>query len=124
MLLPAAALQLLKALPRVEGGVHVFYASCGGRRSDMSLAAVMRHGGGCSASRFPVNIPRLVWRENALFARTRRALAHTLENKVEAAYRRGDALEKRREMMTAWAKFCAQKSTIKPVKSVSSPLED
>ena len=31
------------------------------------------------------------------------ALAHVLANKVEAAYRRGDALEKRRTMMQAWA---------------------
>jgi hypothetical protein len=34
------------------------------------------------------------------------ALAHTLENKVEAAYRRGDALEKRRLMMQEWADYC------------------
>lgn len=33
------------------------------------------------------------------------ALAHTIENKVEAAYRRGDLFAKRRELMTAWAKF-------------------
>ncbi|WP_394682194.1 integrase [uncultured Comamonas sp.] len=33
------------------------------------------------------------------------ALAHTLENKVEAAYRRGDALENRREMMSQWSLF-------------------
>lgn len=33
------------------------------------------------------------------------ALAHTLDNKVEAAYRRGDALEKRRLMMIDWARF-------------------
>lgn len=30
------------------------------------------------------------------------ALAHTIENKVEAAYRRGDLLDKRRELMLAW----------------------
>ncbi|QLL63868.1 DUF4102 domain-containing protein [Sinorhizobium mexicanum] len=34
------------------------------------------------------------------------ALAHTIENKVEAAYRRGDLLDKRREMMVSWEKFC------------------
>lgn len=34
------------------------------------------------------------------------ALAHTLENKVEAAYRRTDFLVKRRELMKAWADFC------------------
>ena len=35
-----------------------------------------------------------------------KALAHTIENKVEAAYRRGDLLKKRRELMEAWANFC------------------
>lgn len=34
------------------------------------------------------------------------ALAHTIENKVEAAYRRGNLLEKRRGMMEAWAQHC------------------
>ena len=33
------------------------------------------------------------------------ALAHTIKNKVEAAYRRGDLFEKRRELMDAWAGF-------------------
>lgn len=35
------------------------------------------------------------------------ALAHLVGDKVERAYRRGDALEKRRELMEAWAKFLA-----------------
>ena len=34
------------------------------------------------------------------------ALAHTIENKVEAAYRRGDLFQKRRQLMEAWARFC------------------
>lgn len=33
------------------------------------------------------------------------ALAHTIKNKAEAAYRRGDLLEKRRELMATWASF-------------------
>lgn len=33
------------------------------------------------------------------------ALAHTIENKVEAAYRRGNLLEKRRTLMIDWAKY-------------------
>lgn len=33
------------------------------------------------------------------------ALAHIIENKVEAAYRRGDLFQKRRELMDAWAGF-------------------
>lgn len=33
------------------------------------------------------------------------ALAHTVENRVEAAYRRGDLFDKRRELMTLWSQF-------------------
>jgi integrase len=35
------------------------------------------------------------------------ALAHTVSDKVEAAYRRGDLFLKRRQIMEAWAKFCS-----------------
>ena len=34
------------------------------------------------------------------------ALAHTIKNQTEAAYRRGDLLEKRRTLMETWAKHC------------------
>jgi integrase len=34
------------------------------------------------------------------------ALAHTVGNKVEAAYRRGDLFDKRRALMAEWAAFC------------------
>jgi integrase len=36
------------------------------------------------------------------------ALAHAVGNKVEAAYRRGDLLEKRRMLMEEWAAYCAR----------------
>lgn len=39
------------------------------------------------------------------------ALAHTVANKVEAAYRRTNYLDKRREMMTDWAMFCSDAIT-------------
>ena len=35
------------------------------------------------------------------------ALAHALPDRVEAASRRGDMLEKRRRLMEEWAAFCA-----------------
>jgi integrase len=35
------------------------------------------------------------------------ALAHAVGDKVEAAYRRGDLFQKRRQLAEAWAKFCA-----------------
>jgi len=36
------------------------------------------------------------------------ALAHTISDKVEAAYRRGDLFEKRRKLMGDWAAWCAR----------------
>jgi integrase len=33
------------------------------------------------------------------------ALAHALKDKTEEAYQRGDLLEKRRKLMTAWAQY-------------------
>src|SRR5262249_13633821 len=35
------------------------------------------------------------------------ALAHVVSDEVEAAYRRGDLFEKRRQLAEAWARFCA-----------------
>ena len=47
------------------------------------------------------------------------ALAHTIENKVEVAYRRGDLFEKRRELMEAWSRYCDQpKSSAAKVVSI------
>ncbi len=36
------------------------------------------------------------------------ALAHTIGNKAEAAYRRGDLFNKRRGLMDAWASYCGE----------------
>ena len=38
------------------------------------------------------------------------ALAHVIENKAEAAYRRGDLFDKRRKLMESWATYCGSKS--------------
>jgi integrase len=40
------------------------------------------------------------------------ALAHTVGDKVEAAYRRGDMFEKRQRLMDTWAEFCAMTQKI------------
>ncbi len=48
------------------------------------------------------------------------ALAHAIENKTEAAYRRSDALEKRRKLMAAWAAYC--KSAAKGGRGNVTPL--
>jgi integrase len=38
------------------------------------------------------------------------ALAHVIGDKAEQAYRRSDALEKRRKLMEAWAAYCEPKA--------------
>lgn len=102
------ALELLKNLPKIDNSPLLFPAPRGGELSDMSLTAVMRrmeisavpHGFRSSFRDWAgdrTNYPREL---------AEQALAHTLTNKVEAAYRRSDALERRREMMQEWAEFC------------------
>jgi hypothetical protein len=34
------------------------------------------------------------------------ALAHVVGDQTEAAYRRGDLFEKRKQLMSAWARYC------------------
>jgi integrase len=36
------------------------------------------------------------------------ALAHVVGDDTERAYRRGDALEKRRQLMETWAAYCSR----------------
>jgi integrase len=51
------------------------------------------------------------------------ALAHTVSDKVEAAYRRGDLFQKRRQIMEAWAKFCDMPATageVVPMRAIAA----
>lgn len=108
--LSQAAVELLTALPRAADTNLVFPAPRGGQLSDMTLTAVLRrmhvpavpHGFRSTFRDWAAertNYPREV---------AELALAHTIGDKVEAAYRRGDLFEKRRRMMTEWARFLAQ----------------
>lgn len=106
--LSSEALRLLKALPRIEGSSYVFPGRQGGDLSDMSLSKVTREmqvdavpHGFRSTFRDWVGDATNYPRDLVEFA-----LAHTLDSKTEAAYRRGDALEKRRHLMEDWAQFC------------------
>jgi integrase len=106
--LSAAAVKLLKKLPRMEGIDLVFPGTKKQLLSDMAMTAVMRR---MKAEAVPHGF-RSTFRdwagEKTNYPRelAEQALAHTLGSKVEAAYRRGDALEKRRGMMEDWAHFC------------------
>jgi integrase len=41
------------------------------------------------------------------------AYAHTVPDKTEAAYRRGDMLQKRRQLMTDWAHYCGSNANVR-----------
>jgi integrase len=50
------------------------------------------------------------------------ALAHAVSDKVEAAYRRGDLFQKRRQLAEAWARFCATPPTTGRVVPIRQPV--
>jgi integrase len=118
------AVSLLEALPRFEGSPFVFPASRGGMLSDMTLSATMRRmheaEQDCGGEGFVDRTSKRPAVPHGLRSTFRDwiaeltqfpgdmaevALAHKLSNAVEAAYRRGDMMEKRRAMMAAWAGF-------------------
>lgn len=51
------------------------------------------------------------------------ALAHAIDSKTEAAYRRGDLFEKRRRLMDAWAEFCGKISASGTVVALKTGLK-
>jgi integrase len=65
--------------------------------SDMTLAAVLRRMNLGHRTSFPRELAEA-------------ALAHAVGNAVEQAYRRSDALNKRRKLMEAWVAFCEPKA--------------
>ncbi len=117
--LSAAALDLLRALPRVGDGALIFPSAKRGEHgqeamlSDATLAAVMDRLGfkdrdGRGAVPHGLRSTFRDWageRTSYPGDMAEIALAHALDSKTEAAYRRGDMLDKRRKMMEDWAGF-------------------
>ena len=122
--LSACAVAMLEALPRLRDNLLVFPAARGGQLSDMTLSATMKRmhesdmaQGGTGfidrTSKRPA-VPhglRSTFRDWAAEMTqfpgdmAEVALAHKISNAVEASYRRGDMIEKRRRMMCDWADF-------------------
>jgi integrase len=106
--LSKAASKLLQSLPKGQGADLVF-PGMRGPLSDMSLSAVLR--------RMKVDATvhgfRSTFRDwvsehtNHSSEVAEMALAHAVSDKVEAAYRRGDLLDKRSALMTDWSVFLA-----------------
>jgi integrase len=79
--------------------------------SDMSLTAVLRRMGRGDITVHGFRSTFRDWCAEAAGSSFPRevcehALAHSLPNKVKAAYRRGDLLDKRILLMQAWADYC------------------
>ncbi|MEP2892914.1 integrase arm-type DNA-binding domain-containing protein [Roseibium sp.] len=122
--LSSQALSLLSSLPRLPANDLVFPAARGGILSDMTLSKAMKRlherdlrdaGIGyvdrvSSRPAVPHGL-RSTFRDWAADRTSfpgemaEIALAHKVSNAVEAAYRRGDMIEKRRVMMQAWSDF-------------------
>ena len=107
--LSTTAIALLEKQPNTDSDI-VFLAPKGGKLSDMTLTGVLR--------RMKVNATAhgfrstfrdwVAERTNYPNEAAEMALAHSVGNKVEAAYRRGDLYEKRILMMEAWAQFVSK----------------
>jgi integrase len=118
--LSGRALAILARLADAKTGEHVFPGQRHGKPlSAMSLEMVLRR----MAVNTTVHGFRSAFRdwagETTTFPReiAEAALAHVSGDATERAYRRGDALEKRRGLMEAWAAFCepGQGSNIVPM---------
>jgi len=108
-----AALATLRAMP--QAGEFVFPGARNGKPlSDMSLTAVLRRmgRGDLTAHGFRSSFRDWAAEQTAYPAEVvEMALAHTIKNVVEAAYRRGDLFEKRARLMADWAKYCGTVAT-------------
>jgi integrase len=104
------AISILEELPRERGGYVFPGARAKAPLSNMAMLELLR---GMDGNGSTVHGFRSTFRDWAgdrtNFARDviEHALAHQIKDKAEAAYRRSAALEKRRQLMEAWAKYCS-----------------
>ncbi len=108
--LSSRARDLLASLPRVSDSAYVFPGARRGRPlSNMAMLELLRgmRGRGATVHGFRSTFRDWAAERTAYPSDVvELALAHTVRNKVEAAYRRGDLLEKRARLMAEWAVFC------------------
>jgi integrase len=111
-----AALAILDDLRKVQQDNFVFPGGKAGRPiSNMAMLMLLRRmgRGDLTAHGFRSSFRDWAAERTGFPAEVAEmALAHTVSDKVEAAYRRGDLFQKRRQLSEAWAKFCAAGPTI------------
>jgi Phage integrase family. len=110
--LSAAAIQLLKALPRFDGPDLLLPGGKNNPLSDMTLTAVLRRMGRSDITAHGFRSAFRDWAgETTAYPREviEHALARQLKDKAEAAYARGTLFEKRRNLMEAWGRYATDK---------------
>ena len=104
-----AAVALLKLVRPTEAKpASPVFAVGGVARSNMAMAMLLRRMGYGNITTHGFRSTFRDWAGDATtFPReiVEQALAHTIQNQAERAYRRGTALERRRELMQAWSSF-------------------
>lgn len=114
--LSPAVLQIIEAMADMHDGPFVFPGARRGQPlSNMAMLQLLRRMGHGDLTAHGFRSTFRDWAgEQTNFPREviESALAHALESKVEAAYARGDLLEKRRALMKAWAHFCEPKARL------------
>jgi len=107
--LSVRVIEVLRSLPVVAGELVFPGMREGSPLSDMTLTAVLKRMGRADLTAHGFRSSFRDWaaeRTNYPREVAEMALAHTIGDKVEAAYRRGDLFEKRRRMMEDWSRFC------------------
>jgi integrase len=110
--LSVRALEILNGLPREKGNDFVFIGGVKGKGlSSMAMLELLRGlrpDDGLTVHGFRSAFSDWAHEQTAHANYViEMALAHTIKNKVEAAYRRGDLLAKRSRLMADWARYCA-----------------
>ena len=116
--LPDAAMAILDRMKAIRSGDYVFPSGRRGQPlSGMAMLALIRRMG---RGDFTVHGFRSSFRDwcaertNFQSEIAEMALAHVVGSKVEAAYRRSDLIQKRRQLVDAWARFCASENVVTP----------
>jgi integrase len=102
------AVAILRKLAKLRTGAHVFSGPVGRPLSVRSLSRALRKVGETKATVHGFRSTFRDWaaeRTNVPRDVAEMALAHAIGNKVEAAYRRGELMEKRAALMQQWATF-------------------
>jgi integrase len=115
--LSGAAIALLMSLPRDSEYVFVNGAR---RLGADSMRATLRQRGHEDVTVHGFRSSFRDWASEATaheHAVAEMALAHAIDSKVEASYRRGKLLEKRAELMSDWANFCGDAGNVVPLRA-------